>query len=168
MMYRLKKKEKQQREEQWRWFNQILGDNKTKLGTYQAELFESSRRIRELQQTLEQNEASQQQTGFLHEELQYYIALETDVREKEKALRLREKQLLSESSLKAVMLLNQMKSAPAYLPVKTPKSGRRYISRLSHQSKIPHPKKDGNRRKRCLCTHIDSLIRGNVRIALWV
>lgn len=120
MMYRLKKKEKQQREEQWRWFNQILGDNKTKLGTYQAELFESSRRIRELQQTLEQNEASQQQTGFLHEELQYYIALETDVREKEKALRLREKQLLSESSLKAVMLLNQMKSAPAYLPVKTP------------------------------------------------
>lgn len=118
--YRLKKKEKQQREEQWRWFNQILGDNKTKLGTYQAELFESSRRIRELQQTLEQNEASQQQTGFLHEELQYYIALETDVREKEKALRLREKQLLSESSLKAVMLLNQMKSAPAYLPVKTP------------------------------------------------
>lgn len=120
IMYWLKKKEKKQREEQWLWFNQILNDNKTKLETYQAELFDNSRHIRELQQTIEQSNSSLQQTSSLHEELQYYMTLEADVREKERTLRLREKQLLSESSLKAVTLLNQMKNNPTYLPVKTP------------------------------------------------
>lgn len=120
IMYGLKKKEQKRRKEQWKWFNRILSDNKEQLAGYQEELFNSSRRVHELQETIERNHASLQRNSRLHEELQFYIAQEAEFREKENALLLREKQLLSDSSLKAVTLLNQMKNTPSYNPVRTP------------------------------------------------
>lgn len=120
VMYGLKKREQKRRREQWVWFNRILSDNKARLAGYQEELFNNRQHIRELQTTLEQSHASLQENESLHEELQYYMAREKEIREKEKALRLREKQMLSESSMKAVTLLDRMKNQPSYLPVRTP------------------------------------------------
>lgn len=117
LFYYLKKKEEKRREEQYRWFTGILEENRCRLEEYQAELFSNSARIGELQQALDENRDTCQINAELRQELAYYTAREADIRRNEKMLRIREEKLLSESSTKAVILLNRMKSRPQYLPL---------------------------------------------------
>lgn len=119
MAYRHKQKEAERRERQLRWFHRLLEDTRTELACHQSELFVSRQRIRELQQALADKSASLQENKRLREELEYYMKQETEMFAQEKALREREKALLSEDSLQAVALLNRMKNAPVYRPVRS-------------------------------------------------
>lgn len=50
----------------------------------------------------------------------YFDNRESDLCQQEKQLKMRESQLLSETNIIAVALINRLKSSPSYMPVKTP------------------------------------------------